>query len=480
MSITTTNTASSTQATSANRTVPIPETLESIPGYPDKLKIYLMPASSYWQVRFFDGVKTHKRSAKTSDKREAIVFAKKMFAQITTGQFASASKALQTSFEYWTQQMLQSQQGRVDRNEITADAHRNDKYMLDAKILPELRGRHIKDVTFEILDQFVVRLSAEKLDSSTIQRYLGIIKKVLQYAANRNAIDTLPRLPKIRKQDKPRAWFNQSEYESLYRRARSLIGTEHVMTSPNGNGRQDETRKIRITADLYNMIVFMVNGFIRPTDLKNMQHKHVEIVRKDQTYLRLTLPESKNHDKPIATMQRAVDVYERQRKLYEPDGLTKPNDYVFMPQYPNRDTALKRLQHQFNFLLDDLGMKTDARGNERTIYSLRHTCIMFRLLKADGMDMLTLARNARTSVEMIERFYASELTGEMNIDVIQSQRKSKQKPAAKAEPPDNEAADTSKAKSKPKAAPLGVDVLSGSGSEVLSLPTISVPPLSLS
>jgi hypothetical protein len=352
--------------------------------------------------------------------------------------------------------------------------------MLDAKILPELRGYDIKDVTFERLDQFVIKLSAEKLDPSTIQRYMGIVNKVLQYAANRNAIDALPRFPKISKQDKPRAWFNLSEYRQLYARAKALVGTEHVIVSPNGSGRENETRKIKITADLYNMIVFMVNGFIRPTDLKNMQHKHVEIVREDHTYLRLTLPESKKHDKPIATMQRAVDVYERQCKLYELDDLTKPDDYVFMPQYSNRDTALKRLQHQFNFLLNDLGMKTDARGNERTIYSLRHTCIMFRLLNADGIDMLTLARNARTSVEMIERFYASELTGEMNIDVIQSQRKSKNKPAAKAEASHYNISAKSNAKSEPNTAPILSAVVSSSGNEALSLPASSIPPLALS
>jgi hypothetical protein len=37
-------------------------------------------------------------------------------------------------------------------------------------------------------------------------------------------------------------------------------------------------------------------------------------------------------------------------------------------------------------------------------------------------DLLTLARNARTSVEMIERFYASQLTPEMNIALLQSRR----------------------------------------------------------
>lgn len=54
-----------------SRTVPIPNTLESIKGYPDKLKIYRMAASSFWQVRFFDGKSTIKRSTGQTDKREA-------------------------------------------------------------------------------------------------------------------------------------------------------------------------------------------------------------------------------------------------------------------------------------------------------------------------------------------------------------------------------------------------------------------------
>jgi hypothetical protein len=173
------------------------------------------------------------------------------------------------------------------------------------------------------------------------------------------------------------------------------------------------------------MIEFMVHSFIRPTDLKNMQHKHVEVVRGDHTFLRLTLPESKKHDKPVATLEKAVVLYERMNATRTEANCAGPDDYVFMPEYTNRDTALRRLQQQFNHLLDDLGFKQGSLGEERTIYSLRHTCIMFRLLDGDNIDLLTLARNARTSVEMIERFYASQLTGEMNIDSLHSVRSRK-------------------------------------------------------
>jgi hypothetical protein len=54
---------------------------------------------------------------------------------------------------------------------------------------------------------------------------------------------------------------------------------------------------------------------------------------------------------------------------------------------------------------------------------LATTAITFRLLYGGSIDLLTLARNALTSVEMVEKFYSSNLTAEMNIDLLQGRRK---------------------------------------------------------
>lgn len=43
-------------------------------------------------------------------------------------------------------------------------------------------------------------------------------------------------------------------------------------------------------------------------------------------------------------------------------------------------------------------------------------------MNAQNLDLLTLARTARTSAEMIDRFYAKHLTAEMNVAQIQSQK----------------------------------------------------------
>ncbi len=64
-----------------------------------------------------------------------------------------------------------------------------------------------------------------------------------------------------------------------------------------------------------------------------------------------------------------------------------------------------------------------ANGSARTLYSLRHTAITFRLLYGRKIDLLTLARNARASVDMVEKFYSSNLSAEMNIDLLQGNRR---------------------------------------------------------
>ncbi|NCT08454.1 MAG: hypothetical protein GW769_17100 [Alphaproteobacteria bacterium] len=123
------------------------------------------------------------------------------------------------------------------------------------------------------------------------------------------------------------------------------------------------------------------------------------------------------------SMPQAIEVYNKIVERQKADGTYDLNGHVFMPQHSeNRDYALQQLGNQFTYLLSICGLKESSVGEARTLYSLRHTAIMFRLIESKGLDLLTLARAARTSVEMIDRFYAKHLTAEMNVALIQSHR----------------------------------------------------------
>ena len=184
-------------------------------------------------------------------------------------------------------------------------------------------------------------------------------------------------------------------------------------------------KRIEISRDLADLIVFMVNSYVRPTDIRNMQHKHIEVIKRQELqYLRMTLPPSKGHSFPIVTMPWAVTVYERivKRHTQEFGHEPLPDDYVFLPRAASRDFAMKQLAKQFEIVLEISHLKYSTTNEARTLYSLRHSCIMYRLLFGRGIDTLTLARNARTSVEMVEKFYSSNLAAEMNIDLLQGRR----------------------------------------------------------
>ena len=118
-------------------------------------------------------------------------------------------------------------------------------------------------------------------------------------------------------------------------------------------------------------------------------------------------------------MKTAVAVYERLRKRHAENGLCRLDDFVFFPEYENREYALQTMRRQFEHILNVAELKFDRNDNPRTIYSLRHTALMFRLLKSKNIDIFMLARNALTSVNQLERFYLSHAESRMKIENLQ-------------------------------------------------------------
>jgi hypothetical protein len=58
-------------------------------------------------------------------------------------------------------------------------------------------------------------------------------------------------------------------------------------------------------------------------------------------------------------------------------------------------------------------LESDIYGQRHTTYSLRHSSLCFQILKTGGTDLFGLAKNARTSVLMLEKFYLTHLSPQM-------------------------------------------------------------------
>lgn len=354
-------------------------------------------------------------------------------------RIASMSEQDQRAFEKknnftaLADKLLDLEWERVERNELSSGSVGIQKNRLDAHILPFFRYVAPTQVTHVDLDGFVSRLTQHQLSATTISQYLVLVRKLLKLAVRQGLLKEVPEFPRIKVTAEPRAMLSLNEYRKLaltaLKMSRSGVSAPPVKST---EGHRDRfwvaPRNMLLAPDMFWVIRFMVNAFVRPGDLRQLKNKHVNLVRGETVYLRLNLPETKKHNKPIVSMQAAVQVYEAALRHAKAQGFGGPDDYVFLPAEKDRNYALAVLGFWFKWVMREAGLPTtDDKNRPRTLYCLRHTSIMFRLLYGQGIDMLTLARNARTSVQMIERFYASSLDGEMNVLMIQSRRTQKSK-----------------------------------------------------
>ena len=97
-------------------------------------------------------------------------------------------------------------------------------------------------------------------------------------------------------------------------------------------------------------------------------------------------------------------------------------DRVDLPVFRLPDGSVtNNLRQTFRVFLNDTGLMTCPRtGQNRTLYSLRHTYATFALLN-DGMDIHALAIQMGTSIGMIERHY-SHLTPRLKKDMLTGRR----------------------------------------------------------
>jgi len=95
------------------------------------------------------------------------------------------------------------------------------------------------------------------------------------------------------------------------------------------------------------------------------------------------------------------------------------------------DLIFPKTHHElFNDILKEQNLKVDREGQERTAYSLRHTYICLRLM--EGADIYQIAKNCRTSVEMIEKYYASHIKNRLDAAAINVRKPKAKRPVRSA------------------------------------------------
>lgn len=271
-------------------------------------------------------------------------------------------------------------------------------------------------------DEPIVMPKAKPPSRSTIHDEIVTLRQVLKTAQRHAWLAHLPDLSPpygTRGKISHRPWFSPAEYKQLY------MATRDYAKSIHGRHRWSAEQ-------LHDFVLFMGNTGLRPDEAKNLQHRDIAIVKDADTGQRILEIEVRGKIGVgyCKSMPGAVVVYERLLARAKPAPKVKltarqrrAGDVVVAePDYPQPKDPVFPGNHikLFNNLLTRQGLKEDRDGQLRTAYSLRHTYICLRLM--EGADIYQIAKNCRTSVEMIEKYYAAHIKNTLDTSAINRRR----------------------------------------------------------
>jgi integrase len=419
-----------------------------------KVQLYRRGNSRFWQCAASVGGKQRR----TSTKEENVILAK----QIAEGWYLGLRGKDRAGLLTTEKTFKQAAEQFLKEYEIITEGQRSARWVeghairVRLHLNPFFGELGVSKVTAGKVQEYRVHRMTSRLEPnpesksnrplkdkpparSTLHDEVVTLRQILKTAIRHGWLEHLPDLsPPYRTQGKivHRPWFSPAEYKQLFEAARAYM-REPFHDHYKWNAEQ-----------VYDFILFMANTGLRPDEAKNLQHRDVEIVIDEgsgQEILEIEV-RGKRGVGYCKSMPGAVRPYERllnrakpsrtesrrQRQLRRRQGgdapppaphepiLPQPTDFVF----PGNHIKL------FNGILARTKLKLDRDGNPRTTYSLRHTYVCMRLM--EGADIYQIAKNCRTSVEMIEKFYAAHLKHTLDASAINVLKKKpgRQRPQA--------------------------------------------------
>ena len=302
--------------------------------------------------------------------------------------------------------------GKMRLAEITPaaiDAYKADRLNPPGDSLPPAKMvLHREVVTLTSVLRWSARLSRPPT-RSTMHHEIVTLRQVLKTAIRHGWLAHLPDFSapyRASAKVSHRAWFSPEEYKTLYETTRA-----HARA---GKGLPWQ----RAAEQLHDYVLFMANTGIRPDEASRLEYRDVAVVNDEataETILEIEV-RGKRGTGYCKSTSGAVRPFERMVKRNAP----RPTDRLF---------AVNQ-KKSFNGILEKAGLKLDREGNKRTAYSLRHTYICLRLM--EGADIYQIAKNCRTSVEMIEKYYAAHIKTRLDAAAINVRRpRPATRPAAK-------------------------------------------------
>jgi integrase len=393
-----------------------------------KLHVYKRENSNYWQCSTYLAGKNRR----TTTKEESLSHAKEIAEDWYLGLRGKARNGELTSgptFKKAAAQFL-AEYETITQGQRSPQWVKTYALMLRVYLVPYFGPMALSEITAGKVQEYRIhrrQLSIDKRGkppSRTVMHHETVtIRQVLKTALRHGWLTALPDLSQPYKTSGKithRAWFSPDEYQQLYtatrRRAQTPLHNRHRWAC----------------VQLHDYVLFMANTGLRPDEAARLEFRDVKIVKdhgSKETILEIEV-RGKRGIGWCKSTSKAVLPFERIRDRLRPEVIPESDEGDFTPRQASTKASKPRLvkaqptdrlfpmkqRGLLNIILNELKLKVDRDGNLRTSYSLRHTYICFRLM--EGADIYQIAKNCRTSVEMIEKFYAAHIKTMLDATAI--------------------------------------------------------------
>jgi len=389
----------------------------------NKVHVYKRDNSRYWQCSTYLQGKNRRTSTKEESLQHAKQFAEDWYMELRGKSRAGLLKDEKT-FKHFAELFLREY-------EVITEGQRSPKWVeghairLRVHLNPFFGDLPISDVTAGKVQEYRVHRMTPLPDRNpsesksnrpatgkpparkTIHNEIVTLRQVLKTAIRHGNLSSLPELsPPYKTQGKVvhRPWFSPTEYKQLYQATRAY--TKSAPPAYRWNAEQ-----------VHDFVLFMANTGLRPDEAKNLQHRDIEIVEDEGTGDTILVIEvrGKRGIGYCKSTPGAVRPYERLANRPKPVKKKEECGVSVLPCATDLVFPGSHLK-MFNGILNRAELKFDREGNARTSYSLRHTYICLRLM--EGADIYQIAKNCRTSVEMIEKHYAAHIKTTLDASAI--------------------------------------------------------------
>jgi integrase len=224
-----------------------------------------------------------------------------------------------------------------------------------------------------------------------------VIRQILKFAIEEGHLTQLPLIPKVGSiASNPRPWLTPDEW-------RHLVATAEARAVEAAD--QGRMRVAHQRVELLQFAVLMVTTMCRVGELLNLRYRDCSI---DPTTKVLTA---------TVTGKRGT----RTIKAPASAGKLVLLRLAYLGKKPDPSLPVFPIHHREGFkeLLKAANLYADHAGFTRNLKSLRATAISFRILQGRPTpNLLAIARNAGTSVAMLDSFYARRMAAELFTETL--------------------------------------------------------------